>query len=200
MTRTTILQRYFQYHVGQVVMAGVSKVHNGHHIDRGTRFTIAAFPLKGSLLFLGDRDPKGQQYKRFVVGFTEQQQCIALLMSEVYTDTVTHTSKTSNMKLTIECSDQYILVEWQGRLKAGTIVRVHTGDPGLAMNIIPLLLDQKNKRNLWYQSAWTGNAVCQDMVLCKGKPENWEGWDRTSVISQPKHIVQQKGVRGKVTF
>lgn len=83
MNHSTSINRYYHFRLGQTVMANVSKVHDGILIDKGTRFTMSAFPLKPRGYHYLDYNPKGYQYKRFVTGYTEQRHLIALLMSEI---------------------------------------------------------------------------------------------------------------------
>ncbi|MDB5088475.1 MAG: hypothetical protein JWR09_2469 [Mucilaginibacter sp.] len=77
-----------------------------------------------------------------------------------------------------------VFVTWEERLKLGTDVYIHTGDPGLAINIIQLFLDEMGKQHLWYEQGWPGSDDYQEITLTEASDEDWEGWSREEVLSK----------------
>ncbi|SIO53465.1 hypothetical protein [Chitinophaga niabensis] len=86
------------------------------------------------------------------------------------------------MKHTVNFNEINVLVTWEGPLRDGTDVYVHTGDPGLAMHIIVLFLDDKGMRNLWYEQSWTADNEEQAMRLCRSVEKNWKNWSRKKAL------------------
>ena len=87
------------------------------------------------------------------------------------------------MEKIVDFSGIKVVVEWQEGLKPGTDVIIHTGDPGLAINIIQLFLDEKGKRQLWYEQGWESSENHQFMTLSKASDEDWENWSREMVLA-----------------
>jgi len=87
------------------------------------------------------------------------------------------------MEKIIDFNGIKVVVEWQEHLRPGTDVTIHSGDPGLAINIIQLFLDEKNKRQLWYEQNWEASDNHQFIRLTKSSDGDWEGWSRELVLS-----------------
>jgi len=88
------------------------------------------------------------------------------------------------MKHTINFNGIEVVLRWKGSLKKWTIIKVYTGDPGLAMNIIQLFLDDMGRRDLWYIQGWPATDKYQEMTLTESEKRNWKHWSRESVLSQ----------------
>lgn len=74
-------------------------------------------------------------------------------------------------------------VTWDERLKPGTDLHIHTSDPGLAINIIQLFLDEMGKHHLWYEQGWLDYEDYQEITLVEAQEDDWEGWNRESVLA-----------------
>jgi hypothetical protein len=88
------------------------------------------------------------------------------------------------MEKVIDFNEIKVPVTWEERLKPGTDVLIHTGDPGLAINIIQLFLDEMGKRHLWYEQGWPGSDEYQQITLTESSEEEWQGWSRDWVLSK----------------
>ncbi len=77
-----------------------------------------------------------------------------------------------------------VAVTWDERLKPGTALHIHTGDPGLAINIIQLFLDEMDKRHLWYEQGWLDYEEYQEIRLTEAEEDDWEGWTREMVLAK----------------
>jgi hypothetical protein len=90
------------------------------------------------------------------------------------------------MESIIDFNGMKVYVSWEGNLAPNTEVSIWTQDPGLAMSIIQLFLDEKNKRNLWFQSGWLSDDECQHIVLSLADDNDWKGWSRQNILSFKK--------------
>lgn len=79
-----------------------------------------------------------------------------------------------------------IKVAWEESLKDGTLLYVYTPDPGLAMNIVQVFLNDMGKRNLWYEGRLSYPDY-QEMRLTECHPDTWEGWSREEILSRKKY-------------
>lgn len=86
-------------------------------------------------------------------------------------------------------------VTWDERLKPGTGVHVHTGDPGLAINIIQLFLDEMGKRHLWYEQGWLDYEDYQEIILTESNEDDWKGWSRELVLTKTNEKSKMKSRR-----
>jgi hypothetical protein len=87
------------------------------------------------------------------------------------------------MEKIVDFSGIKVVVEWQDSLKPGADVIIHTGDPGLAINIIQLFLDEKGMHQLWYEQGWEASDHHQFITLSKASNEDWKNWSREMVLS-----------------
>ncbi|WP_217607218.1 hypothetical protein [Chitinophaga sp. GbtcB8] len=88
------------------------------------------------------------------------------------------------MEKGIDFNGLTVAATWDEPLKPGTDIYVHTGDPGLAMNILELFLDAMGKRNLWYESYWLDHHDYQEMRLTSSSEQVWNEWSREHVLSK----------------
>jgi len=99
------------------------------------------------------------------------------------------------MERIIDFNGIKVPVTWDERLKPGTDVYIHTGDPGLAINIIQLFLDEMGKRHLWYEQGWPGDEDHQEITLTESSEDDWEGWSRERVLSKTNEKSKMKPQR-----
>ncbi len=99
------------------------------------------------------------------------------------------------MEKIIEFKSIKVLVTWEERLKPGTAVYIHTGDPGLAINVIQLFLDEMGKQHLWYEQGWPGSDDYQEITLAESSEGDWEGWSREWVLSKTNEKSKMKPQR-----
>ncbi|SRR5260221_7747915 len=88
------------------------------------------------------------------------------------------------MEKIIDFNGIKVLVTWEERLKPGTDVHIHTDNPGLAINIIQLFLNETGKRHLWYEQSWLDYEDYQEITLTECSDDDWEGWSREWVLSK----------------
>lgn len=88
------------------------------------------------------------------------------------------------MEKIIDFNGIKVVVTWDGHLKPGTVLYIHTGDPGLAINIIQLFLDEMDKRHLWYEQGWLDYEEYQEIRLTEAEEDDWDGWTREIVLAK----------------
>lgn len=88
------------------------------------------------------------------------------------------------MERIIDFNGIQVPVTWEERLKPGTEVYIHTGDSGLAINIIQLFLDEMSKHHLWYEQGWPATDDYQERTFCESSEIDWEGWSRELVFAK----------------
>jgi hypothetical protein len=98
------------------------------------------------------------------------------------------------MEKIIDFQEIKVAVTWQGRLKSGTDLKVHTGDPGLAINVIQLFLDEMDKRHLWYEQGWLDYEDYQEITITEAEDDDWEGWTRELVLAKKNSSTRNRFV------
>jgi hypothetical protein len=74
-------------------------------------------------------------------------------------------------------------------------VHIHTGDPGLAINIIQLFLGEMGKRHLWYEQGWLDYEDYQEITLMESNEYDWKGWSCEWVLSNTNEKSKMKSRR-----